>query len=66
MSLRNDIMRFSILGFRNDLWIELQAPVLIHTAKLPNAHLQSCRHATLSHCIAFKLTMLEVIENMMA
>ena len=28
MSLRNDIMRFSVLGFRSDLRIELQAPVL--------------------------------------
>ena len=25
--LRNDIMRFSVLGFRSDLRIELQAPV---------------------------------------
>ena len=28
MSLRNDIMRFSVLGFRSDLRIELQAPVI--------------------------------------
>ena len=27
MSLRNDIMRFSVLGLRSDLRIELQAPV---------------------------------------
>ena len=28
MSLRNDSMRFSVLGFRCDIWIELQAPVI--------------------------------------
>ena len=28
MSLRNDIMRFSVLGFRSDIRIEFQAPVL--------------------------------------
>ena len=28
MTLRSDIMRFSVLGFRSDLRIELQAPVL--------------------------------------
>ena len=28
MSLRNDIMRFSVLGFRSDIRIELQAPVV--------------------------------------
>ena len=27
--LRNDIMRFSVLGFRSDLRIELQAPVVL-------------------------------------
>ena len=26
MSLRNDSMRFSVLGFRSDIRIELQAP----------------------------------------
>ena len=30
MSLRNDIMRFSVLGFRSDIKIELQAPVVQH------------------------------------
>ena len=30
MSLRNDIMIFLILGFRSDIWIELQAPVIVH------------------------------------
>ena len=29
MSLRSDIMRISVLGFRSDLRIELQAPVVI-------------------------------------
>ena len=29
MSLRSDIMRFSVLGFRSDIRIELQAPVVI-------------------------------------
>ena len=28
MSVRNDIMRFSVLGFRSDIRIELQAPVI--------------------------------------
>ena len=28
MSLSNDIMRFSVLGFRSDIRIELQAPVV--------------------------------------
>ena len=28
MSLRNAIMRFSVLGFRSDIRIELQAPVI--------------------------------------
>ena len=28
MSLRNDIMRFSVLEFRSDIRIELQAPVV--------------------------------------
>ena len=33
MSLRNDIMRFSVLGFRSVLRIELQAPVVyVHLA----------------------------------
>ena len=31
MSLRNDIMRFSVLGFRSDIMIELQAPVVVAT-----------------------------------
>ena len=30
--LRNDIMRISVLGFRSDLRIELQAPVRKQTA----------------------------------
>ena len=34
MSLRNDIMRFSVLGFRSDIRIELQAPVVKHTIKI--------------------------------
>ena len=28
LSLHNDIMRFSVLGFRSDIRIELQAPVM--------------------------------------
>ena len=28
MSLRSDIMRFSVLGFKSDIRIELQAPVV--------------------------------------
>ena len=30
MSLQNDIMRFSVLGFRSEIRIELQAPVIVH------------------------------------
>ena len=33
MSLCNDIMKFSILGFRSDIRIELQAPVVIYPFK---------------------------------
>ena len=29
MLLRNDIMRFSVLGVRSDIRIELQAPVVL-------------------------------------
>ena len=29
VSLHNDIMRFSVLGFRSDIGIELRAPVVI-------------------------------------
>ena len=43
MSLRSDIMRFSVLGFRSDIRIELQAPVHGHAAdsdrSCENAHL---------------------------
>ena len=38
--LRNDIMRFSVLGFRSDIRIELQAPVI---SLKPDARgLESC------------------------
>ena len=35
MSLRNDIMRISVLGFRSDIRIELQAPVLYPPSTAP-------------------------------
>ena len=46
MSLRNDIMRFSVLGLRSDIRIELQAPVMGATPKFDcrNISMQSCEH----------------------
>ena len=36
MSLRNGIIRFLVLGFRSDIRIELQAPVIIQTNRVFN------------------------------
>ena len=36
MSLRNDIVSFVFLGYRGDLRIELQAPVIYFT-RIPNS-----------------------------
>ena len=43
MSLRNDIMRFSVLGFRSDLRIELQAPVLTPSISIQMASASNFR-----------------------
>ena len=41
MSLRNDIIRFSVLGFRSNIWIELQAPVVKRPLKIDKTNILS-------------------------
>ena len=38
MSLRNVIMRYSVLGFRSDIRIELKAPVVIFNVSYYKEH----------------------------
>ena len=56
MSLRNDTMRCSVLGFRSDIRIELQAPVMnpgTCSTLLPNLYSFDPQH---SSCIIIRST----------
>ena len=50
MSLRNDIMRFSVLGFRSDIRIELQAPVVWFAL----ANIATCLCLSSRHSVCFE------------
>ena len=51
MSLRNDIMRFSVLGFRSEKRIELQAPV-VSEHKLQAIYVQKHSFSNI-YCLRF-------------
>ena len=53
MSLRNGISRFSVLGFRSDIRIELQAPVIIQTNRAFNQNAVEGSELEIEFCFSF-------------